>query len=46
VGRTADIVNDPQHPYTRLLVGSAPSLHSGAIDRDERARLRRALDAG
>jgi ABC-type glutathione transport system ATPase component len=46
VGRTADIVNDPQHPYTQLLVGSAPSLHTGAIDRDERARLRRVLDAG
>ena len=45
VGRTEDIVNDPQHPYTRLLVGSAPSLHSGAIDREERARLRRVLDA-
>lgn len=45
VGRTEDIVNDPQHPYTRLLVGSAPSLHAGAIDREERARLRRVLDA-
>jgi ABC-type glutathione transport system ATPase component len=46
VGRTADIINAPQHPYTRLLVGSAPSLHAGAIDREERARLRRVLDAG
>lgn len=46
VGRTEDIVNDPQHPYTRLLVGSAPSLHTGAIDREERTRLRQALEAG
>lgn len=45
VDRTADVVNSPQHPYTQLLVGSAPSLHSGAIDREERARLRRVLDA-
>lgn len=45
VGRTEDIVNDPQHPYTRLLIGSAPSLHAGAIDREERARLRQVLDA-
>nr|WP_314844530.1 ABC transporter ATP-binding protein [uncultured Microbacterium sp.] len=43
-GPTADIVNEPRHPYTRLLVGSAPSLHTGAIDREERARLRRVLD--
>ncbi|GAB3596513.1 ABC transporter ATP-binding protein [Microbacterium tumbae] len=42
-GRTADVVNDPQHPYTRLLVGSAPSLHTGAIAREERAELRRLL---
>lgn len=45
VDRTADVVNSPQHPYTQLLVGSAPSLHSGAIDREERVRLRRVLDA-
>jgi ABC-type glutathione transport system ATPase component len=44
-GRTVDVVNDPQHPYTRLLVGSAPSLHTGAIAREERAELRRLLDA-
>lgn len=43
-GPTADIVSEPRHPYTRLLVGSAPSLHTGAIDREERARLRRVLD--
>lgn len=44
-GTTENVVNDPQHPYTRLLVGSAPSLVSGAISRDERAELRRVLDA-
>lgn len=44
-GPTASIVSDPQHPYSRLLVGSAPSLHSGAIPREERAELRRLLDA-
>lgn len=42
-GRTVDVVNDPQHPYTRLLVGSAPSLRTGAIAREERAELRRLL---
>lgn len=44
-GTTENVVNDPQHPYTRLLVGSASSLVSGAISRDERAELRRVLDA-
>lgn len=42
---TPDIVNRPQHPYTRLLVGSAPTLSAGAIDREARAELRRRLDA-
>ncbi|WP_460801115.1 ABC transporter ATP-binding protein [Microbacterium sp. GXF6406] len=41
---TIDVVREPRHPYTRLLVGSAPSLHGGAIDRAERAHLRRLLD--
>ncbi|MEU1972159.1 ABC transporter ATP-binding protein [Microbacterium sp. NPDC019599] len=41
---TDDIVNRPQHPYTRLLVGSAPTLSSGAIDRERRAELRRLLE--
>ncbi|GGD65328.1 ABC transporter ATP-binding protein [Microbacterium murale] len=44
-GPTVDVVSEPQHPYTRLLVGSAPSLHTGAIAREERAELRRLLDA-
>ena len=41
---TDDIVNRPQHPYTRLLVGSAPTLSSGAIDRERRDELRRLLE--
>jgi ABC-type glutathione transport system ATPase component len=41
---TTDIVNRPEHPYTRLLVGSAPTLSSGAIDRERRAELRRLLE--
>ncbi|OZM77829.1 ABC transporter ATP-binding protein [Pseudonocardia sp. MH-G8] len=40
---TRSIVNDPQHPYTRLLVGSAPTLAAGAVDRETRAELRRQL---
>jgi ABC-type glutathione transport system ATPase component len=44
-GPTTEIVNHPQHPYTRLLVGSAPTLHGTPIDRTARARLRAALTA-
>ena len=42
---TSEIVNDPQHPYTRLLVGSAPTLRGTPIDRKVRARLRAELAA-
>jgi len=42
---TAEIVNDPQHPYTRLLVGSAPTLRGTPIDRKVRAQLRAELAA-
>jgi ABC-type glutathione transport system ATPase component len=42
---TDDIVNRPAHPYTRLLVGSAPTLSAGPIDRERRDELRRLLDA-
>lgn len=42
---TAEIVNNPQHPYTRLLVGSAPTLHGTPIDRKARAQLRAELAA-
>ncbi len=43
IGPTAQIVNQPRHPYTRLLVGSAPTLVSGAIDRGLRDELRAEL---
>ncbi|WP_320782140.1 ABC transporter ATP-binding protein [Streptomyces sp. CRN 30] len=44
-GTAADVVNRPGHPYTRLLVGSAPTLRGAPADRAERARLRAMLDA-
>jgi ABC-type glutathione transport system ATPase component len=43
IGSTGSVINNPQHPYTRLLVGSAPTLASGAIDRRRRDLLREAL---
>lgn len=33
VGPTMEVLRDPQHAYTKLLVGSAPTLASGAADR-------------
>ena len=45
VGATADVINQPQHPYTRLLVRSAPTLHGAAADRAEREALRALLHA-
>ncbi len=44
-GPTADIVNRPRHPYTRLLVGSAPTLRTGSIDKARRDELRQLLEA-
>jgi ABC-type glutathione transport system ATPase component len=44
-GPTSEIVNNPQHPYTRLLVGSAPTLHGTPIDRKARAQFRAELTA-
>ena len=44
-GPTTEIVNNPRHPYTRLLVGSAPTLHGTPIERKTRAQLRVALTA-
>lgn len=44
-GPTTEIVSNPRHPYTRLLVGSAPTLHGTPIDRDARAQFRAELAA-
>ncbi|MFG3029308.1 ABC transporter ATP-binding protein [Streptomyces sp. NPDC048253] len=43
VGAAADVINTPRHPYTRLLVRSAPTLHSAPADRAEREALRALL---
>jgi ABC-type glutathione transport system ATPase component len=40
---THRIVNDPQHPYTALLIGSAPTLTGGTVSRQRRRGLRSAL---
>lgn len=45
VGTALDVIGAPRHPYTRLLVGSAPTLHTPAADRAERAALRALLHA-
>jgi len=44
-GSVKDVITDPQHPYTRLLVRSAPTLRTGSADRTERAALRALLNA-
>ncbi|WP_217169028.1 ABC transporter ATP-binding protein [Streptomyces sp. AC512_CC834] len=43
VGAARDVVGRPEHPYTRLLVGSAPTLRGAPADRGERAALRALL---
>jgi ABC-type glutathione transport system ATPase component len=43
VGAAREVINQPQHPYTRLLVSSAPTLHSARADRAERNALRALL---
>ncbi|MFD3453914.1 ABC transporter ATP-binding protein [Streptomyces sp. NPDC058691] len=45
VGAARDVINHPRHLYTRLLVGSAPTLHSSPADRAEREALRALLNA-
>jgi len=35
-GRTADILDNPRHEYTKKLLNSAPSLSSGPVDRPVR----------
>ncbi|MGW1230603.1 ABC transporter ATP-binding protein [Streptomyces sp. NPDC002530] len=44
-GAARDVIDEPRHPYTRLLVGSAPTLGSGPADRAEREALRALLHA-
>jgi ABC-type glutathione transport system ATPase component len=40
-----DVITDPRHVYTRLLVSSAPTLRTASADRAERASLRTLLHA-
>ena len=42
-GTARDVVNRPGHPYTRLLIGSAPTLRGVPADRSEREALRALL---
>ncbi|WP_327659219.1 MULTISPECIES: ABC transporter ATP-binding protein [unclassified Streptomyces] len=44
-GATDSVVNEPQHPYTRLLLGSAPTLYGAPATRAEREALRALLPA-
>ena len=44
-GPTARVILEPRHPYTRLLLGSAPTLAGGEADRGRRHELRRLLAA-
>jgi ABC-type glutathione transport system ATPase component len=41
---TSALVNNPRHPYTRLLVGSAPTLSGTPLDRHQRSELRAELE--
>ncbi len=43
-GPTSALVRKPQHPYTRLLVGSAPTLSGTPLDRHQRSALRAELE--
>ncbi|GAA2996643.1 ABC transporter ATP-binding protein [Actinokineospora diospyrosa] len=45
VGSARDIVVTPQHPYTRLLISSAPTLSTASAGRAEREALRALLTA-
>lgn len=43
-GTSAEVMDTPEHPYTRLLVSAAPDpLRRTPFDRDERARVRREI---
>jgi ABC-type glutathione transport system ATPase component len=41
---TSEIVRRPQHPHTRLLVGSAPTLSGTPLDRQQRRAPREELE--
>lgn len=43
VGPTRQIITAPQHLYTRLLIGSTPTLRAASADRAQRKALRAAL---
>lgn len=43
VGTAREVINHPRHAYTRLLIGSAPTLHTRTADRTEREALRAQL---
>lgn len=45
VGPTRDVIGNPQHAYTQLLLRSAPTLRGASADRHERAALRARLTA-
>jgi ABC-type glutathione transport system ATPase component len=44
-GSARQVLTQPRHPYTQLLVGSAPTLHGEGLSRSERERLRALLPA-
>ncbi|GLY33524.1 ABC transporter ATP-binding protein [Kineosporia sp. NBRC 101731] len=43
-GSTAEVLRTPQHAYTRLLLGSVPTLHASSATRAERQALRAQLN--
>lgn len=43
VGPARDVITNPEHPYTRLLVSSAPTLRTASAGRAEREALRALL---
>lgn len=44
-GPTAEVLTAPQHPYTQLLIESAPTLTTAGADRNRRRELRAALES-
>lgn len=42
-GSSSQVIREPQHPYTRLLVGSTPSLDGGGLTFAQRTSLRHDL---